>query len=85
MDKYELNNLLPRGKKIMQKRRPEIDKILEDNNCSINWKKNDKGHLLILSFNDDRENIEKQYGKKPYNIYHKVNLFFDFVEETFTK
>lgn len=67
----------------MNTRRPEIEKILEKNNCIMNWQKNVNGHLFVLSFNDGRDNIEKQFNKKPYNIYHKVNLFFDYVEEIF--
>lgn len=82
----ELNNLKglqPRGKKIMDSRKPIIENILKENNCIMNWDKNTKGYLFVLSFSDGREKIEKQFDKKPYNIYHKVNLFFDYVEEIF--
>jgi hypothetical protein len=74
-----------RGKAELKLRHEGIDKILLRNQCIIDWKPNSKGHLLVLMFKDGRETIYKQFGKKPYNIYKKVHMFYDFIEETFAK
>lgn len=76
------DNNFPRGKKIANKRREKIEEILIKNNCYIGWNKNEKGHLFYIKFKDDRNEIIKEFTEKSKSIYHRVNLFYDFVEET---
>jgi hypothetical protein len=73
-----------RGKIDLKKRQKEIDDLLINNNCFMDWEPNNEGHLFVLTFNDERPKIEKQFGKTPGNIYKKVHLFYDFIEEKFS-
>lgn len=74
-----------RGKIDLKKRQKGIDELLINNNCFMDWEPNKEGYLFVITFKDERQKIEKQFGKTPGSIYNKVHLFYDFVEETFIK